>query len=197
MSLVFVRHLPTTHNVGGPAHERVRGHLDAALAPGGIQLAVDTGERFRHVPLTEVYSSDRYAASLLAQQIAQASGAPLTLTPALRSWNLGDLQGLPVASTKEQIQAFMRTPEVRVPGGESWNQFVQRYLAFLRPHWEQPGLCAVVTHGRNIQVARSWLTAGQDGDRLDDSVLGADYSKFVPHAGWVTATGGRTLDGIC
>lgn len=198
MSLVFVRHLPTTYNLGGPGQERIRGQIDAPVAPGGITLAQVTAERFRGLPVSEVYGSDRYAASLLAQHIANATEAPLTLTPALRSWNLGDLQGQLVSETKHQVTAYMKTPDVVVPGGESWNQFVHRYLAQLRDLWIQPSLNVVVTHGRNIMVARSWLTAGAEGDTLDDTSLGSDYSgMFVPHAGFVTATGGRTLDGIC
>jgi broad specificity phosphatase PhoE len=196
MSLVFIRHLPTTYNLGGPDKERIRGQTDAPVPIESRQLAIDVGERFRGIPLTEVYSSDREAASLLAQQISFVTGAPLTLTPALRSWNLGTLQGHSVKDTKHQIQAYMRTPETQVPGGESWNQFVARYLAFLRPHWQQPGLCALVTHGRNIMVGRAWLTAGAEGDRLDTQALGADYSgTFVPHGGSVMATR-EALDGI-
>lgn len=194
--LIFVRHAATAHNSSDPAKDRTRGHLSLAPTLEGRQSAADTGERFRGIPLVEVYSSDLPAASLVGEEISHATGAPLTLTPALRSWDLGDLAGKPVAESLAQIKGYMQTPNARIPGGESWNQFVDRYLGFLRPHWTQPGYCALVTHGRNIMVARAWLTAGQEGKKLDDGVLNADYSTFVRHGGWVTAGGDRVLDGF-
>jgi len=194
--LIFVRHAPTAHNHPDPAKDRTRGQLALPPTLEGRQCAVDTGERFRGIPLAEVYSSDMPAASIVAEEIAQVTGAPLTLTPALRSWHLGDLAGQPVAATVEALKQYMHAPDTPIPGGESWNSFVDRYLGFLRPHWAQPGYCALVTHGRNIMVARAWLTAGAAGAKLDDSVLGVDYNGFVPHGGWVTAAGDRVLDGI-
>ena len=194
--LIFVRHAPTANNSPDPTQERTRGQLSLAPTLEGRQGAVDTGERFRGLPLAEVYSSDRPAAEIVARAISGVTGAPLTITPALRSWHLGDLAGEPVATSTPRIKAYMTHPTERIPGGESWNDFLDRYLGFLRPQWKQPGYAALVTHGRNIQVARAWLTAGAEGSKLDDSVLDADYSKFVPHGGWVTATGGRTLEGI-
>jgi broad specificity phosphatase PhoE len=194
--LIFVRHAPTAHNSSDPSKDRIRAQLALAPTLEGRQIAADTGERFRGIPLAEVYSSDRPAAEIVGHEISHSTGAPLTLTPALRSWDLGELAGQPTATTIERIKQYMRTPDTRVPGGESWNQFVDRYLDFLVPHWQQPGYCALVTHGRNILVARAWLTAGQEGHRLDDSVLGADYSKFVKHGAWVSATTDRVLDGF-
>jgi broad specificity phosphatase PhoE len=194
--VIFVRHVQTAHNHPDPTKERTRGQLSLAPTLEGRQDAVDTGQRFRGIPLAEIYSSDRPAAEIVAHEIHAATGAPLTVTPALRSWHIGDLAGEPVATSTACIKEYMQHPDRVIPGGESWNQFLSRYLGFLAPQWKQPGFCALVTHGRNIQVARAWLTAGAEGHRLDDSVLDADYSKFVPHGGWVTATGGRTLEGI-
>ncbi len=194
--LIFVRHAPTANNSSDPTKDRTRGQLALAPTLEGRQVAVDTAERFRGIPLSEVYSSDMPAAEIVGTEIAYTTGAPLTLTPALRSWDLGELAGQPTESTVETIKQYMRTPDQRIPGGESWHQFIDRYLSFLAPHWEQPGYCALVTHGRNIMVARAWLTAGQEGHRLDDSVLGADYSKFVKHGAWVAASTDRVLDGF-
>jgi broad specificity phosphatase PhoE len=194
--LIFVRHVATAHNDPDPTKERTRGQLSLAPTLEGRQAAVDTGQRFRGIPLAEIYSSDRPASLIVAHEIASVTGAPLTVTPALRSWHIGDLAGEPVSTSTPQIKAYMLDPTKRIPGGESWNDFLDRYLGFLRPQWHQPGYAALVTHGRNIQVARAWLTAGAQGSKLDDSVLDADYSKFVPHGGWVTAAGDRVLDGI-
>ncbi len=194
--LIFVRHAPTAHNHADPTLERTRGQLSLAPTIEGRQVATDTGERFRGIPLAEVYSSDLPAASIIGQEIAHVTGAPLTLTPALRSWDIGELAGQPVTTSVAAIKSYMQAPDRVIPGGESWNQFVDRYLGFLRPHWEQPGYCALVTHGRNIMVARAWLAAGHEGAKLDDGVLDADYSKFVRHGGWVTASGDRVLDGF-
>ncbi len=194
--LVFVRHAPTAMNSTDPRQDRTRGQRTDPPTAEGRQIAVDTGERFRGIPLVEVYSSDRPAASIVGQEISNVTGAPLTLTPALRSWDLGSLAGQPVQSTLEAIKSYMREPDATIPGGESWNDFVSRYLDFLRPHWQQPGYCALVTHGRNIMVARAWLEAGAEGTKLDDRLMGADYSSFVRHGGWVTAGGDRVLDGM-
>jgi broad specificity phosphatase PhoE len=194
--LIFVRHAPTAHNSLTPGQDRTRGHLALPPTLAGRQCACDTGERFRGIPLAEVYSSDLPAASIVGQAISGVTGAPLTLTPALRSWDLGDLAGKPVDATVETLKAYMRTPDQPLPGGESWNAFLGRYLAFLQPHWQQPGYCALVTHGRNIMVARAWLSAGAEGLALDDGILSVDYNSFVPHGGWVTAAGDRVLDGI-
>jgi broad specificity phosphatase PhoE len=194
--LIFVRHAPTAHNSSDPAKDRTRGQLALAPTLEGRQIAVDTGERFRGIPLSEVYSSDMPAASIVGEEISGITGAPLTLTPALRSWHLGELAGQPTAATVEAIKSYMRTPDRAIPGGESWNQFLDRYLGFLAPQWQQPGYAALVTHGRNIMVARAWLTAGPEGRKLDGSTLEGDYSKFVKHGAWVASQGDRVLDGF-
>jgi broad specificity phosphatase PhoE len=184
--LYFVRHPPTKFNSNG-SDERIRGHLDIPPTPEGIKMAAKTSDEFKRTGVAgedgidHIYSSDLDRALIVAKMIKGKTGAPLTEMGALRPWNLGKLQGQLVSKVKGDMDYYMAHPNEAVPGGESWNAFVKRYLSALNKFWKTPGNTAIVTHIRNIMVAKAWIDAGASGTSLDPKELKVD-PKFVPPA---------------
>ncbi len=182
--LYFVRHPPTKFNSNG-TEERIRGHLNIPPTPEGIKMAAKTSDEFKrsgaagHEGIDHVWTSNLDRAEVLAKMIKGKTGAPLTSMGALRPWDLGKLQGQLVSKVKPDMDYYMAHPNEVVPGGESWNEFVSRYLKVLNKLWKTPGNHAIVTHIRNIMVAKAWIDKGASGFKLDVSDLKAD-PKFVP-----------------
>jgi len=184
--IYFVRHPPTKFNSNG-SDERIRGHLDIPPTPEGIKLAAKLSNEFKPTGVAgedgidHIYSTNLDRGLVVAKMIKGKTGAPLTEMGALRPWNLGKFQGQLVSKVKGDMNYYMSHPNEVVPGGESWNAFVKRYLPLLNKLWKTPGNHAIVTHIRNIMVAKAWIDAGAKGVELDSSDLKVD-PKSVPPA---------------
>lgn len=187
--LYFTRHPPTKFNSNGK-DERIRGHLNVEPTPEGMKMAAKTSDEFKRTGsagedgIDHIWTSDLDRAYILARMIKGKTGAPITEMKALRPWNLGNLQGRLVSEVKPKMDYYMAHPDEVVPGGESWNQFVDRYLRVLTKLWKTPGNHAIVTHIRNIMVAKAWIDKGASGLKLDIKDLKSD-PKFVPPGGIV------------
>ena len=154
MSTVHVvRHGPTDFNDG----DRLRGWMDPPLNDGGLILA-----RAVVVPDLPVYSSDL----LRARQTAECLGRPFTLTPELRPWNVGVFQGRPGAVVHPRLVEYFDSPDVRVPFGESWNEFQERLLRWAETLRSD---CVLVTHFRCCRLLLAWAATGYRG--IDRAVM--------------------------
>ena len=98
----------------------------------------------------------------------------------LRPWNLGDLSGQTVDDKKLAYMKSMErdAPNQPVPGGESFNDFVGRYIPVLEQlvsaAQNSPGHIVAVTHTRNIRAAKGWVDAGGQGTNISLAPLLAD-----------------------
>lgn len=162
MPILLVRHGPTAYNTTG-ASERIRGWLDLPLTAAGQQVAEDTAAQLARYPVTHVYSTDLQRGVATARALAALTGVPLTEHRQLRPWNLGVLQGQPVDQAMPIVQRYVHQPYQPVPEGESFVQFLLRYLPFVLPLVHQPALTAVVTHVRNVKMLEAHLAAGGYG----------------------------------
>ena len=117
-------------------------------------------------------------ADLMAQAIVNVTGVEAYITPALRSWHLGELIGQSVAKTAALMKRYMfETPDEPIPGGESFHAFVERQLRFIRPLWEYTGLAVIVAQGRNFMITKAWADAGAPQDELHlDTLLQQDIT---------------------
>jgi broad specificity phosphatase PhoE len=83
-------------------------------------------------------------------------------TPGLGPWDVGEFAGKPVSEVKDELQSYMngRSTE-KVPGGESFRTFLQRWkkellrLLTLMRKLDRP--IVAVTHARNLYSLENLL----------------------------------------
>ena len=142
MAIVLVRHGETPGNAS-----RVLQFPDTPLSERGLAQARCVAQRLAGTRIAEIAASDYARALRTAEEIRDASGAPLVIDPELRERNFGDLRGRAYADLDFDPFAPGYTP----PNGESWEDLHRRVDRM----WERvsaraaalPGDLVVVTHG--------------------------------------------------
>lgn len=158
MAVLLLRHGPTALNSPHAAHDRIRGWIDLPLSPEGVQVAQKAAEDLKTAPMQHIFSSDLQRASTTAQALSQASGVPMSTHMELRPWNLGAIQGQHSNDAKPVIDRLVANPDTPAPGGgETFKQFLGRYLPFIAPLVADPHLYGVVSHIRNVKALEAWL----------------------------------------
>jgi 2,3-bisphosphoglycerate-dependent phosphoglycerate mutase len=147
MSIILVRHGETPLNVA-----RTLQPPDTPLSPTGLAQARAVAQRLAGLQVSAILTSDLPRALQTAQAIAQATGAPLTLTPLLHERNFGDLRGQPYDSLGFNPLTMADAP----PGGESADDFARRvaeaFAQIVAMRERLAGNLAVVTHGLVIRA---------------------------------------------
>ena len=173
-AIYLVRHGRTAFNRGGAGKDTIRGHLDKPLTQEGVAEARKLGRELSKVDFREVYTSDLSRAKRTAEVIVayQRKHIKIDATDDLRSWDLGpQFEGKPTdRETVNRIRSLVRNHGEKPTGGESFKAFVDRVLDYVKPIFakaEREGLvCAIVAHGRTLQVIDLWVEAGCDEDCL-------------------------------
>jgi broad specificity phosphatase PhoE len=125
IEIVFETHSWSTDNDRGMA----TGWLPGALSERGEALARELGERRRDTGLAAVFCSDlRRAAQTAEIAFGGGGGLPILLDWRLRECDYGTLNGAPAAIVHADRQARLTEP---FPGGESWQQAIDRVHGFL------------------------------------------------------------------
>lgn len=187
--VILCRHGATELNrsVAGTSAERVRGWLDVPLDAEGRKEAESLSERLEQFPLADIYCSTLQRAEDTALAIAR----PHKLVPkperGLLPWNVGKMAGEPVAEMLPKMKLLTAYPDRSAPGGEPFASFGKRFLAelcSLLSKAKRDGACiCVVTHTRNLQLAKAWLAAGSPADLSYDVGVMNDYSHEVGTGG--------------
>lgn len=192
--IILVRHPPTKLNENG----KVRAQLDPPVPPEGREVAKATAAQFRRVKVDHIYTDNSKRTRLMADEIKAVTGAPVTVTDSLSTWNLGDFAGQDVDAVAGDIVKYMTKAVSRpVPGGESFEKFAKRFLSFFLPFYHTKKTVVMVTHGRPIMTAKAW----QDADGADAPVdlAGKDLSpepKLVPPGGIALVSADRPFEVI-
>ena len=179
--LILIRHGHTSLNLTGE-HERLRGWLDVPLDEQGLHEAEQTAARVARHGITAIYSSDLTRAIQTSVSVSRATGAPLIPAGDLRPWNLGSFAGQLVVELVPFLDLLKSRPEIPAPGGESWNQFYDRYakrlLTLMALAADSGQTIAAVTHVRNFLAAPTVI---HGGDRHKIEVRGGPKtgSAFV------------------
>lgn len=161
MAALLLRHGATALNQ--PGHERIRGWLDVPLSPDGVRAAHLAATRFRGLRLDGIYASDLSRAAETARIWGESAKVPVSLHPELRPWNLADLQGQSAEAMQPLLDDLVAHPSIPAPGGgESFHDFLARYLPFILPLVLDRPLHGVVTHIRNIKAVEAALIGGGD-----------------------------------
>jgi broad specificity phosphatase PhoE len=167
------------HGEAEGQHEIIKGMSDEPLDDKGHREAEQLGPQIARYKPTVVLTSPLQRARIPAEHIAKQSGVPLHVDESFLPWNLGQLTGQPKEQGEQKLKHFaFEEPDTPVPGGESFNSFLQRAgqgfktVADLIGSGERP---AVVTHSRNLREAGHFLYGEAPSD---PTVGGPDPAEF-------------------
>jgi broad specificity phosphatase PhoE len=190
----IVRHGSTEMNNADPAKDLIRGHLDVPLDDKGKKEAKETAAKIAEQGgVSHIVASDLGRTLQTAAEISKATGATIEPDPGLRPWKLGPtIEGHPTSKMLPKIAELTDNPDTRPPGGETFNEFKDRFLsAWNRIQAEHPDKnTAVVTHYRGTKLLDAWRAAGVDNNEIDKGVFETyDKNKKPGHVDVVDKTG--------
>jgi len=113
----------------------------------------------------QIYTGDLSRCHDTAKEIQHALKAPLLEMRELRPWNVGEYTGQPIKKVMKKLADYTRESDKRVPGGESFIEFVMRFLNGMRliTHAAivaSPKPVVMVSHTRNARVLLAWIEGG-------------------------------------
>lgn len=156
MQITFVRHGQSAANLSG----QWQGQGDSPLTPLGRSQAEALASRLESERYDLVVSSDLSRAA----DTAVALGRNVELDPGWREVDVGAWEGLTRPEVTErfgdQIHSLARGEPVRIGGGESWPEVLERAQGALERLQARLGhgrRALVVSHGGVIHVLLSWL----------------------------------------
>lgn len=142
VAIFLIRHGETSSNAA-----RVVQLPDAPLSERGRDQARRLARRLAREGVERILTSDHTRASMTADAVARATGAPVHVDADLQERNYGALRGRPYTEVGQYIMADGYEP----PEGESWDAFHARVDAAWTRVREAAaaatGNLAVVTHG--------------------------------------------------
>src|SRR2546428_7511768 len=125
--LYLVRHGETAFN----RTNRLRGRSDVPLSAIGVRQVKAAASLLlkRKIKAKKIVSSSLVRAKQTAAILGQALRLPVEVDPSLDTWDIGRLTGRSSSSdtTINELQKFVRSPSLKVPGGESFSNFMKRY----------------------------------------------------------------------
>lgn len=172
MTKVFiVRHGATKMNAqAGVSVDKERGWSDVPLTTEGRLEAQKAGIKLRGKGIEHISSSNLHRAQETAVTIGHHLGIHPKFDHDLRPWNLGDLTGKDMKQAQPEMEKHAReTPDIPVPGGESFNKFVSRAAGGVARHLHRSN------GGRNLLVTHHRVERLLHSLRPDDTV---DLNEF-------------------
>lgn len=162
-TILLVRHGNT------PYDARVDAHLDPPLSAEGVEKLKRTGAYIRdHFKFTKIISSPLQRTMKSAELIGDGNAKVYPNVQAL-PWNLGKLQGRVARNIEDKIDFYEAYPDLRVPGGESYRTFRNRWADLLGriqdfAEREYDEAIVVTTHSRNINALQELIGGNPIGD---------------------------------
>lgn len=165
--ILLVRHGETALN----EEKRIRGWLDVDLSDKGRADSNKTGAVLQQHQPSEILTSDLTRAEQTGQILQQHLQVPMDNSRDLRPWDLGKFTGLKFDDIHDEMNRYIANPKKAVPGGESFNDFLERWRGGLqdlagRAMQSPTGTVAAVTHSRNIEATRYMLSGEKDVNSL-------------------------------
>lgn len=167
-TILLIRHAVTPLN----EQHRIRAYSDVDIDPGkGRDDTLKTAQALQHVPVSEIVTSDLTRAEQTGQILANQWFVPQSSERNLRPWDLGEFTGMKFDDIKDDMNHYIDNPSKKVPGGEPFNAFLDRWkegLAGLAARAQQSptGVIAAVTHSRNIEATRFLMSGSKDTSDL-------------------------------
>lgn len=140
-----------------------RCNVDVGLSEEGVQQARLTGERMSTWDLTSLFASDMTRARETAEYINASLHVPLTIIPALREINFGQMEGLTTAEIDSRFTEFQAAQlrmdrDIHYPAGESISEVIERVVPELeRISRLGADRIGIVTHGVVIRAVVTYV----------------------------------------
>lgn len=162
MALLFLRHGSTGANAGDADESQgfgdkdyFRGWSPIPLSKKGISTVNQTAQWFskNRIKVDGILSSDMPRAMQTAGIVSKATGAPVQSDPRLRPLNVGVLTEQEITPEgKKLLESAHSNMDQAIPGGESYNDFLNRYKSALPELLQkgQTGNYVVISHHRNL-----------------------------------------------
>lgn len=150
-----------------------RGWAEIPLDDKGRNEAEEACEFLADKGIMAIYCSDLERAVETATIIGDALGLEPVGDFRLRPINKGDFQGEKKDDTKEAFDHYVKHPDEQIPGGESINEFNERYEQALDQYLcegETSGPILIVTHNSNCIGAIHYLNDDQ-GKEADNEIV--------------------------
>lgn len=174
-----VRHGATALNAqnGDGSVDKIRGWSDVPLSDKGQEQAEKLGKKLKDSGIDVIYHSPFSRATDTAQHISNNTGAPMVPVEHLKPWDVGELTGVESKTAHPTLERYAREqPNQPIPGGESFNNFKNRFFTGLKQILNQgDNLPAIVTHHRVERMIQAWLKGGQKQD------LTLDMGEMLKH----------------
>ena len=177
-SVIMMRHGSTGFNTY--SGERIRGWRDLPLSPLGQAEILMAGKELRMAKIAQGYSSDLSRAKDTIAAVQREHVKPFDSVPMyeLRPWNLGDFTGKILDEVLVEMLKYQTVKaDEPVPGGESFNNFMQRFMSFFLPmladarRYPSLGSILIVAHTRNLRSFDSWIAAGEQGMKVSAATM--------------------------
>jgi broad specificity phosphatase PhoE len=143
-----------------------RSWIDAPLDENGQKQAKDMADFLADYPVKRVIASPLIRTMVTAHEFADRLGIKVEQDRGLLPWNLGVLAGRSKLESTPTLQLFVDNPDIKIPAGESLNEFKSRVATFFTPELiasEDLPLTAFFCHTSNITMLESIINDEQRG----------------------------------
>lgn len=159
------------NNESDLSEDRLRGWKDPPLNKEGREEAKKLGAKLKDAGIDCLYCSDLSRAKETAEIIAEIIGADVEPLRGLRPWDVGELAGQSTKTGLPKLAVYAREkPDEKVPGGESFNTYVQRAFKGINQaiDADPDETIGLVTHHRVERLIKAWIKAGTPSDHSID-----------------------------
>lgn len=187
---IVARHFPTPDNENGISRGWRPTGIDRKAAE---KLVPNVAGTLKKHGIDKLVSSTLPRSEQSMDLIADEMGGEVRKesTNRLKTWNTGDqVAGKPESETIPLRQKYMKNSEIEMPGGESWDDFLERFgtevraIARRRDKGEE---VALIGHGHHILAAPAILS----GTPADPKALDSLDEKYPPGSVYAMYDNGR------
>lgn len=148
-NITVIRHATTMEDEKG----QNSGQNDVLLNKEGVQKMTDEAEKLRFQSVDKIYSSPTPRAVQSSEIIKKVAGIPFQTEDGLKAWDLGEFSGKPDGDFDEKY--YVEHPDVKVPGGESFNEFVQHTQEALSNIYKDSSNYSILTHSKTVRLMQA------------------------------------------
>jgi len=152
--LIFVRHGKTKLN--DEDAEKSRGWLPVPLSLEGMKMVHDTAEGLEGLEdVKHIYCSDLVRGVQTAHEIAHSLSMVIEPEEQLRDWDVGDYTGKAIKDILPDTHALIDNPKKPAPGGEAYQDFLDRCVPFLEKLVASEDTNIAVSHARVVTLLKA------------------------------------------
>ena len=162
MKIYLVRHGETDWNLKG----KIQGSCDIELNETGIKQAAELSNKMleKNYKFTKIYSSPQKRALQTAKILSESTDIECIVVDNLKEMDLGKWEGLSWTEAKEKYpleyeEWFLKRRYTKTPGGESYEEMLERVLESLyKIIDENSDNVVVVSHRAVIMSLQCYIT---------------------------------------